>query len=265
MVKNLSIGRYIETHSAIHQLDARIKLLGMIAFVTLLIRTIAWQQYVALVLYIVLIIFLTRIPIIIFLKSVRPLLRIIIFTAMLQILFTRDTIIYFQWGPFTISEAGIRGAGEVLIRFSLVLMMTCAVGLSTKPLDLTAGLEKLLMPFKIVGLKVQDLALMMSIALRFIPTLFDEASRLKKAQESRGVFFAEGHFFKRMKKFLPLCLPIFIGSFYRAQELAHALDVRGYMGKNKRTTFKKMSIDFKDLIFVSSLVLLIAVSFIFNR
>jgi len=264
MVKNLSIGRYIETNSSIHQLDPRVKLFGVIVFVTLLVRTISWQQYVALILYTFLIIFLTKIPIIIFLKGIRPLLRIIIFTAVLQILFTRGANIYFQWGPFTISEAGIRGAGEVFIRFSLVLMLTSAVGLSTKPLDLTAGLEKLLVPLKMIGLKVQDLALMMSIALRFIPTLFDESSRLKKAQESRGVFFAEGHFLGRMKKFLPLFIPVFVGSFYRAQELANALDVRGYMGKGKRTTFKIMRISFKDFVFASSLVALVVISLIFR-
>ena len=264
MVKNLSIGRYIETNSAIHKLDPRIKLLGVIAFVTLLVRTSSWQQYVALILYTFLIIFLTKIPLIIFLKGIRPLLRIIIFTAVLQILFTGGPDIYFQWGPFTISDSGIRGAGQVFIRFSLVLMMTSAIGLSTKPLDLTAGLEKLLTPFKIIGLKIQDLALMMSIALRFIPTLFDEANRLKKAQESRGVFFAEGNFFERMKKFLPLFIPVFVGSFYRAQELANALDVRGYMGKGKRTTFRIMRIRFQDFVFASSLITLVVIFFVFG-
>ena len=263
MVKNLSIGRYIETNSVIHQLDPRTKLLSIIIFVTLLMMASVWQHYMALTLYTFLMISLTRIPVFIFLKGIRPLLRIIIFTALLQVFFSGGGIIYWQWGPFTLSEFGMRGAGIVFIRFSLIIMMTSIIGLSTKPFALTAGIEKLLYPFKLIGFAVQDLAFMMSIALRFIPTLFDEGNRLKKAQESRGMQFDEGHFAQRMRKLLPLFVPIFIGSFYRAGELAHALDARGYVSSAKRTTFKVMKFNLKDVIFTGSLILLGAIYFIF--
>ena len=259
MVKNLSVGRYMETNSVIHQLDPRVKLLGGIAFVSILMMASLWHHYVALVFYSFLMIFLTKIPMGIFLKGIRPLLRIIIFTALLQAFFSRGGIIYWQWGPFTVSEFGLRSAGIVFIRFSLVIIMTSVIGLSTKPLDLAAGIEKLLTPFKVVGLAVQDLALMMSIALRFIPTLLDEGDKLKRAQESRGMQFDEGNFFKRMRKFLPLFVPIFIGSFHRAQELANALDVRGYVGSAKRTKFKIMRLSVKDLIFMASLGMLVII------
>ena len=155
MIKNLSIGRYIETNSPIHQLDPRTKLLGLIVFVTLLMKASIWQHYMALLLYIFLMIFLTRIPVLMFLKGVRPLLRIIIFTALLQTLFSTRGTIYWQWGPFSVSEDGLRSAGEIFIRFSLVIIITSIVGLSTKPLDLTAGIEKLLFPFKLVGFAAQ--------------------------------------------------------------------------------------------------------------
>jgi len=256
MVKNLSVGRYIETNSLVHKLDPRTKLLGAIVFVTIVMITSTWQHYVWLILYTFLLIFLTRIPVLTFLKGIKPLFKIILFTATLQIFFSSGNI-YWQWGPLTISELGLSNAGAIFLRFSLIIMITSVIGLSTKPMDLTAGVEKLLSPFKLIGLAVQDLALMMSIALRFIPTLFDEGNRLKKAQESRGVLFDEGHFFERMCKILPLLVPIFIGSFYRAQELANALDVRGYIGSNKRTKFKMMKFNYKDFIFAGSLGLLL--------
>lgn len=253
MVKNLSVGRYIETHSVIHRLDPRAKLLGMIVFVTLLMASSTWWQYATLASYTFLMIFLTGIPVSIFLKGIRPLLRIIIFTSLLQVLFLGGGTIYWQWGPFTLSQVGMRSAGVIFIRFSLIIMITSVIGLSTKPLEMTAGIERLLNPFKVIGVKGQDLALIMSIALRFIPTLFDEGERLKKAQESRGMQFNEGHFFERMRKFLPLFIPVFIGSFYRAGELANALDVRGYVGMKRRTKFKRMKLSFRDGIFVGSL------------
>lgn len=263
MVKNLSVGRYIETNSVIHRLDPRTKLLSVILVVTILMMAEHWRHYVFLTVYIFMVIFLTQIPVRIFLKGIRPLLRIIIFTATLQVFFLGGGNIYFQWGPFTISEYGLRSAGLVFIRFSLVIMITSAVGLSTKPLDLTAGIEKLLSPFKLIGFAVHDLAFMMSIALRFIPTLFDEGNRLKKAQESRGMQFDDGSFWERMKKFLPLFIPIFIGSFYRAQELADALDVRGYVGSAKRTSYQVMRFTFKDFIFAGSCGALVLVYVMF--
>ena len=263
MVKNLSIGRYIETNSVIHQLDPRTKLLGAIVFVTLLMMATNWQHYIVLTSYTFLMIFLTRIPVLTFLKGIRPLLRIIIFTALLQVLFSGSGTIYWRWGPFTISEFGLRGAWIVFIRFSLVIMITSVIGLSTKPLDLSAGVEQLLRPFKVIGFAVQDLALMLSIALRFIPTLFDEGERLKKAQESRGMLFSEGHFFQRMKKLLALSIPMFVGSFYRAQEMANVLDTRGYVGSAKRTRFKTMKLSSKDFVFASSLGILFILCFVF--
>jgi len=263
VVKNLSVGRYIETNSIIHKLDSRTKILTTIVFVTLLMTAFTWQHLSALALYTFFMIFLTRIPVLIFLKGIRPLLTIIVITAMLQILFSNSGTIYWQWGLFTISEFGLQNAGIIFIRFSLIIMITSVIGLSTKPLDLTAGIEKLLLPFKLIGFKVQDLAFMMSIALRFIPTLFEEANRLKKAQESRGMQFDEGSFFIRMKKLLPLFTPIFIGSFYRAQELANTLDVRGYSSSAQRTKFKISKLSSKDLIFTGITVILLLVYFIF--
>ncbi|MCL1989447.1 MAG: energy-coupling factor transporter transmembrane protein EcfT [Defluviitaleaceae bacterium] len=256
MFKDLSIGRYIETNSIIHQTDPRLKLLGILFFVTLLLIASTWQHYVVLTVYTCSMMLLTRIPLLTFFKGIRPLLKMIIFTAVFQVFFSRGSVLYWQWGPFNVSEVGLRNAGIVLVRFSLMVMMTSVIGLSTKPLDLTAGIERLLSPFKHIGFSIQDWALIISVALRFIPTLFEEGSRLKKAQASRGMHFDEGGFFERMQKFLPLVVPLFVGSFYRAHALANALDVRGYVGSAKRTKFKEMTLSIKDGIFMASLGLL---------
>jgi len=247
MAKNLIIGRYIKTQSLIHQLDPRTKLISIIIFITLLMRSTSWQQYLILVAYTYLAMFLTRIPILIFLKGIRPLLRIIIITAGLQIFLTSGVNNYWQFGPIIISEVGVWQAGTIFIRFTLIILMTSVIGLSTKPLELTAGIAKLLFPLKILGLAVADFALMMAIALRFIPTLFEEARRLKAAQEARGMQFDEGNFLVRMRKVIPLLVPIFVGSFYRAQELANALDVRGYVGAAKKTQFNQLKFTINDL------------------
>jgi len=263
MVNNLSIGRYINIRSTIHELDARIKLISLIVLITLLTHANTWQQYVALTSFTFLIIFLTRIPIMIFFKGIRHLLKIIIFTTILQLLFNGSGNSYFQWGFLNISEGGIIGAGIIFMRFVLILMIASAIGLSTKPFDLTAGLRYFLTPLERVGLQIQDFAFMMSISLRFIPTLFEEAQRLKKAQESRGVQFDEGGFIKRMRKLIPLMIPAMIGSFYRAQELADAVDARGYAGTIKRTTYKRMKFKINDLCFMLGLSILIVVCLIF--
>lgn len=263
-MKNLSIGRYINTNSPIHHLDPRIKILGLITFVTLLIKASTWQHYLALASYTFLTILLCKIPVVIFLKSISSLLKIIIMSATIQLLFTNSGNIYHQWGPFVITDLGLVSAGGVAIRFSLILMMSSVIGLSTKPLDLSAGIEKLLLPLEIFGFKIQALALMVSIALRFVPTLFDEVLRLKKAQESRGLIFESGHFLQRMKKLLPLFIPVFAASFYRAKELADAIDARGYAQTAKRSRFKIMKICYKNAIFAGSVGILVLIFLYFG-
>lgn len=263
MVKNLTIGRYIETNSVIHRLDPRIKLIGLMIFITGLMMSAHWLHYLVLIVYTFFMLYLTQIPIPIFIKGIRPLLKIILFTASLQILFSPSHENLWQWGPFSISYAGISHAIVIFLRFSLIILITSVVGLSTKPLDLTTGVKKLLSPLSKIFKTLHDLPLMLSISLRFIPTLFDEGYRLKKAQEARGMDFNEGHFLIRLKKFLPLCIPIFVASFYRAGELAAALDVRGYVSGKKRTAFKKMSLTVGDFAFLLILVLFLLLQQIF--
>lgn len=263
MSKKITIGRYIETHSIIHKLNSSIKLIWMILFIAILMTSNTWHEYLILTLVVLILITLTKIPLLIFLKGIKPLLKIIIFTAVLQLFFTTTGPILLEFSFVTITINGVRNAFIIFIRFSLVLMLTSVVGLSTKPMDLTTGVELLLSPLKLIGVKIQELALILAISLRFIPTLQDEGMRLKLAQESRGIQFDEGNFIEKIKKVIPLILPIFIGSFYRAHEMANALDVRGYTSEKNRTKYKKFSFSYKDLLFISTIVLIMFIFLLF--
>ena len=246
------IGRYVPGNSIIHKLDSRAKIATGFYFIIILMMTDTWQAYVALTAFTCLMIKLTGISFNYFIKGVKPLLQLIVFTVLLQLFFMRGGHVYFQLGPLIITRSGILGAIAVFFRFTLTIFMSTVISLTTRPLDLTDAIESLLAPLKLFKVSVQDIALMLSIALRFIPTLMDEANRIMKAQQSRGVEFGEGNLFEQMKKVIPIFLPLFISSFYRAEEMANALDVRGYQGNKRRTKFRIQKWKFQDTMLVVS-------------
>ena len=250
------IGRYIPGNSIIHRLDSRAKLATGFYFIGLVMLANNWQTYLIFTLYTFIIIKLTGISLRIFLRGIKPLLNLIIFTVVLQLLFARGGAVYFELGPLVITSNGVLRGMAVFFRFTLTICMSTVVSLTTRPIDLTDAIESLLAPLKLFKVSVQDIALMLSIALRFIPTLMDEASRIMKAQQSRGVEFGEGNIFEQMRKLIPVFLPLFVGSFYRAEELANALDVRGYQGNRKRTKLRIQKWHGRDTVFLLSYICL---------
>ena len=262
MNKNVIIGRYFQGNSMIHKLDARAKLLMGFYYIVLVMFTHSLWMYGALILYVLLFIKLAGIPLGFFWKGLRPLTNIILFTAAIQIFFVSGGPVWLDWGPLRVTQHGLWMATTVFFRFALTIFMSTAISLTTRPIDFTDAVEYLLSPLKKVKVPVQDFALMLSIAMRFIPTLMDEANRIKKAQESRGVSFGEGNIFEQMKKLIPVFLPLFISSFFRAEELANALDVRGYQGANRRTKLRLQTWKLADTLFLTSCVLLTAGLFI---
>ena len=256
------MGRYVPGNSIVHRLDSRAKLITGFYFIVLLMMAMTWQAYLALTIFTFIMIKLTGIPFLFFIKGVKPLLQLIVFTVVLQLIFSRGGPIYFQLGPLAITRNGIFGGMAVFFRFVLTILMSTVVSLTTRPIDLTDGIEFLLSPLKIFKVSVQDIALMLTIALRFIPTLMDEANRIMKAQQSRGVEFGEGNIFEQMKKIVPIFLPLFTSSFYRAEEMANALDVRGYQGNKKRTKLRIQKWKIKDTAFLLSYFCLTAIIFI---
>lgn len=252
------IGRYFPGNSPIHRLDPRGKLATGFYFILLLMFTRYWLTYAIMGLFTLVIIALSGIPWRVFLKSVRPLLAIILFTSLLQLFFSGSGTVFFRFGPIRITQGGINQMLGVFLRFTLTIFMSVAVSMTTRPIEFTDALEYLFKPLRHLKVPVQDVALMITIALRFIPTLVDESQRIMKAQQSRGMEFGEGNIYKQMKSLIPVFLPLFVSSFYRAEEMANALDVRGYQGEKKRTRFRKRKWHVRDTVYVLSYVVLTA-------
>ncbi|WP_088810705.1 MULTISPECIES: FAD export ECF transporter transmembrane subunit FmnA [unclassified Listeria] len=258
MIDKLIFGRFVPGQSLIHVLDARTKLLAGFYFIGILFLANNIQTYALMILFTLMVITMTGIKIKVFIKGVKPLIWLILFTVMMQMLFTSGGTIYLDFGPFVISSFGIINGIYVFIRFTLIIILSTAITLTTTPMDLTDAIAYLLQPFKYVKMPVQDIALMLSVALRFIPTLMEETDKIMKAQRARGVEFGEGNLFEQMKVVVPIFIPLFVSSFNRAEELADAMEVRGYQGDKGRTRFKILHFHLNDLIALFVLILLTA-------
>jgi len=257
-MSKITLGKYYPINSIIHTLDPRSKLIGAFYFTALVIIADDFRTFGFLTLYVIVLMFLSKIPIQILLKSTRPLLRIIIFTTLIQMLTSGGGQIYFSFSFLTISELGIVRSLSVLIRFLLSIFIMSITSLTTKPLELATGLGKLFAPLKIFKVDVDEIVLMITIALRFIPTLQEEFERIVKAQASRGMDFVGQTVFEKIKKVTPIFLPIFIRSLYRSKEIANALDARNYCTTVRRTSFRSMKWEINDTLFLVGLIILTA-------
>lgn len=230
MMDKLIFGRYIPGDSIIHRLDPRAKLLASFYFIGIIFLANNWQTYLFLFAFTMATIALSKIKYKFFINGVKPLIWLILFTVVLQVLFSRGGEVYFEWGPIVISQFGLLNGVFIFCRFVLIIFMSTLLTLTTAPLALTDAIEFLLRPLNVVKFPVHEIALMLSIALRFVPTLMDETEKIMNAQRARGVDFGEGNVFQQMKSIVPLLVPLFVSSFNRAEELATAMEARGYQG-----------------------------------
>ncbi len=241
MIKNITLGQYFPGESAIHKLDARIKIvIAILLLVTVFAIQTVWGFVVLAALYLGIMV-VAKIKPIVVLRSLRPLLFIIIFTFILNIFFFRggeeDTVLV-QWGAVTITKMGVEKAIFIAIRLVLLIVSTTLLSLTTSPMQLTDGMESLMSPLKKTKFPVHEIAMMMSIAMRFIPTLSEETERIMKAQTARGAEFDSGNLLKKAKNMIPLLVPLFVSAFKRADELALAMESRCYRGGGGRTRMK---------------------------
>jgi energy-coupling factor transport system permease protein len=256
LIDSVIIGKYIPRPSIIHRMDPRSKLLLIFLFVMIVFLANNALSYGLLAAYTLTIILLTKVPFMYIIRGLKPIIWIILFTFALHILMTKEGDLLFKWGWFTIYEDGLVQGLFISLRFFLLIIMTSLLTLTTTPIEVTDGMESLLHPFKRVGLPVHELALMMSISLRFIPTLMQETDKIMKAQTARGVDFSSGPIMDRLKAIVPLLVPLFINSFRRAEELANAMEARGYRGGEGRTKFRELNWKPSDTIILISIVLL---------
>ncbi len=256
MNDKILIGRYIQMDSWIHGLDPRTKLLATFYFIIVVFLANNWLGYLLLLAVVLLAISASRIGLSYFFNGLKPMLWIILFTIIFQILFTQGGKVFFQLGPIAITSLGLVSAAFIFMRLFLIIMISTLLTLTTAPLELTDGIEHLLRPLTKLGFPSHEVALMLSIALRYVPTLLDEAQTIMNAQRARGVEFDEGNLMKRMRAIIPILVPLFVSAFNRAEELATAMEARGYRGAEGRTKYRQLDYDRKDFIVLLIFILL---------
>ncbi len=237
MLKDITIGQYFPGDSIVHRLDPRIKIILTFILIISLFSASNVKGYSLCAVFVLGQLILSRVPIKYIFKGLRPLLVILLLTIFVNMFMVEGRIIY-SIGPFDITWEGLMQAGRMAARLVLLVMGASLLTLTTSPIALTDGIEKLLNPFRGLGLPAHELAMMMTIALRFIPTLLDEADKIMKAQMARGADFESGNLLKRAKNLVPLLVPLFISAFRRADELALAMESRCYRGGENRTRLK---------------------------
>ncbi|RDY25932.1 energy-coupling factor transporter transmembrane protein EcfT [Romboutsia weinsteinii] len=247
MLKDITIGQYYPANSVIHKLDARIKLIATFVFMISLFIINKFWPYTIVLVSLLGMVKLSSIPVKYILKGLKPLRWIILFTFIINIFFLPGDPIW-QFGFIKITSQGISQAIFMAIRLIFLVVGTSLLTLTTSPIELTDGIERLLNPFKKMGLPVHELAMMMTIALRFIPTLLDETDKIMKAQMSRGADFESKNIINRAKNLVPLLVPLFVSAFRRADELAMAMEARCYRGGYNRTKMKVSVITKSDYI-----------------
>jgi len=249
MFKDITIGQYVDGNSIIHRLDARIKIILSIAYIVILFLVETPLSYLAFTLFTVAVIALSKVPLKYILKGIRPMLYILIFTGLINLFMTQgNTVLLGPWHGIKITMEGVVVAVRMALRLVFLVIGTSLLTLTTTPLMLTDGIEKLLKPFEIIKVPSHEIAMMMTIAIRFIPTLSEETEKIMKAQMARGADFETGNILRRAKAMVPILVPLFISAFKRADDLAVAMDSRCYNSGRKRTRMKQMKMTYLDAI-----------------
>jgi energy-coupling factor transport system permease protein len=262
MMNSMIIGKYVPGNSVIHRMDPRAKLLIIFMYVFIVFLANNSVTYAVLTVFTFVFLALSRIPLSFVIRGLKPIIWIIAFTFLLHVFLTKEGDVLYQIGSFSIYEGGVKQGIFISLRFLLLIIITTLLTLTTTPIEVTDGVESLLGPLKKMRVPVHELALMMSISLRFIPTLMEETEKIMKAQTARGVDFTGGRFSERMKAIVSLLVPLFISSFKRAEELATAMEARGYRGGEGRTKFRQLIWKWTDTFFLIAVFLLAVVLFV---
>lgn len=254
MFKDVAFGQYYPTNSIVHKLDARIKIFLTLLYVVGIFFVKSYFGFMLTAAMLVCIIFIAKLPMASVLKSVKGVLFIVLFTAILNLFLIRDGEVLVHWQIFTITKNGVHTTIKMVLRLVLLISGASLLSLTTTPVALADGVEGLMAPLKLLKVPVRDIAMIMSIALRFIPTLFEETNKIISAQKARGASFDTGGLFARAKALLPVLIPLFVNSFRRADELAFAMDSRCYNATEHRTKMKVSKITLEDI--VASIVMI---------
>ena len=238
MLKDITLGQYFPGNSFIHRLDPRTKLIVLVVYIVALFLAVNWVSYALMAGFLILCIKISTIPAKSFIRGMKPLMMILIFTGVLNLFFTTDGTVLVDFWIITITSGGLQRAVFMVVRILLLICGTFLLTYTTSPISLTDGLEALMNPLKKIKVPVHELSMMMCIALRFIPTLIEETDKIMSAQKARGADFESGTLMEKAKALIPILVPLFISAFRRADELATAMECRCYQGGEGRTKMK---------------------------
>lgn len=255
MLKDITIGQYFPIDSIVHRLDPRFKIVITLIFIVMLFTGESFVCMGVSAVYTLIAVLLSRIKLKMFVKSIRPLMPFLIITAVLNLLFVSDGDVYFHWKFIKITSDGINVSVYMIIRIVLLIIGSSLLTYTTSPITLTDAVEKLLTPLKRFKFPVHELAMMMSIALRFIPTLIEETDKIISAQKARGAEIDTGNLTNRAKNMVSILIPLFISAFRRADELATAMECRCYNGGEGRTRLRQLQSATRDYIALSVTIL----------
>ena len=264
MIRDITLGQYFPGDSVIHRLDPRVKIIATLMFIIELFIVDNFIGFAIAAVCLGLVIAVSKVPLSFILRGLKPILIILMFTFALNI-FMVDGRILWQWGFLKITAEGLRLAVFMAIRLILLLMGSSMLTLCTRPLSLTDGIERLLAPLKKIGVPAHEIAMMMTIALRFIPTLLEETDKIMKAQQARGADFESGNLIQKAKALIPILVPLFVSAFRIAQDLAMAMEARCYRGGDNRTRMHEMKLKGRDFAAVVLLLAFLAVIIIETR
>jgi len=265
VLKDVTLGQYFPGNSPIHLLDPRTKLILLILYIVALFTAAAWVSYGVVFVVLATVIWISKIPLKSILRGMKPLVFILIFTGILNLLFTGGEKVLVSFWKITITLEGLERAFFMVVRILMLITGTFLLTYTTSPIALTDGLEALMNPLKKLRLPVHELSMMMCIALRFIPTLIEETDKIISAQKARGVDFESGNLIRRVKALVPILVPLFISAFRRADELATAMECRCYQGGEGRTKMKLLRYKLRDIkAFVAGALLLAVVIILRN-
>lgn len=257
MIKDITLGQFFPGNSVIHKIDPRVKILLIIAYIVFLFVANNFVSLGFMVLVTVAIVLLTKIPVKMYFKGLKAIMFIILFTSVLNMFYGSGESIW-QWGFLKITLNGISNAVFISIRIVALIFISCVLTYTTSPTDLTDALERLMKPLTVFHIKVHEIAMMMTIALRFVPTLLEETDKIMNAQKARGANMDSGGLIKRVKAMMPVLVPLLVSSFNRAYELAVAMECRCYRGGAGRTRMKVLKAETKDAVAVAVSVFVLA-------
>lgn len=266
MLNDITFGQFIDTNSCLHKLDPRAKLLYLIVYIVLIFTAADFIPLIFLSVFLILLMCLSKIPVGMYLKNIKTILPIIIITALLNMFYAGGGDVLFKWWVFSVSVGGIKRAVFMTLRIILLILSSAILSYTTSPTSLTAAIESLLKPLSLIGLgnAVHTMAMTMTIALRFIPTLIEETQKIMNAQKARGADLESGGVIKRIKALLPILIPLLISSVRRAYELAEAMECRCYNGGKGRTKFRVMKFSATDGISVIIIAFVCAATVLLN-